>query len=385
MDHLTKEQIQTLMRIEGKAPHWFGEFDLFVQGFGTSIKVSIALWNNESHTLDDRTVQTINELANLTEEHYQQILRLVFDDAMMIKEQTCYGDSSPPPETPPANWLRRIFWRPGKSRFVEISCDDPRHPLFGINSPEDIPARIKWESFCVDDSQETPERIAFLTCYPPWEVEHGREVGIRNGVPVGINGIELNPFYYVEGEFDEEIEADIRVRVWSGFHALPDVLTMLEDYDGSDVERKRLEQFARSEFQAKRAAEATWPPVTDCDRLDEAFDSLNSMGIIALHNAGYTMSDGLSDVSEALANSEADKIRGYCFYHEQDVGRAVDGYGLNIAYGDIADTASGKREIGQLVKTELERHGFTVNWDGNPETRLDIRQISWKRRTLNDS
>ena len=80
MDHLTKEQIQSLMRREGKSPYWTGEFDLFVKSFGTSIPVSIALWNNDSLELSERTVQTINEVANLTDDHYQQILRLVFDD-----------------------------------------------------------------------------------------------------------------------------------------------------------------------------------------------------------------------------------------------------------------------------------------------------------------
>ncbi len=193
MDHLTKEQIQGLMRVEGKSPHWSGVLDLFVKSFGRSIKVTIALGNNSSLDLSDRTVQTINELANLTEDHYRQILQLVFDDAMIIKDQTCGDETSPPRETRPANWLRRLFSGP---KLVETTCDDPRHPLFGINTPEDIEARIEWEEFFVDDAQETLERIAFLTCHPAWEVEHGREVAIRNGVPVGVGGIELNPYFY---------------------------------------------------------------------------------------------------------------------------------------------------------------------------------------------
>lgn len=196
MDHLTKDQIQSLIRVEGKSPHWTGEFDLFVKSFGRSLPVSIALWNNESFEVSERTVQTINEIANLTEADYQQILRLVFDDAMIIKEQTC-GDSSATPEVRPGGWLRRLF---GGPKLVETPCDDPRHPLFGLNTPEDIPARIEWEAFYVDDAQETLERIAFLTCHPAWEIEHGREIAIRNGVPVGINGIELNPYFYVDDE-----------------------------------------------------------------------------------------------------------------------------------------------------------------------------------------
>lgn len=384
MDHLTKEQIQALVKVEGKLPSLLGVFDLYVKGFGKTIEVSIALGNNESCDLSDRTVQTINEIAALTEDHYKHILRLLFDDAMIQKEESAWGDTTSPPEAPPSNWLRRLFWRPDKYRFVELAADDPRHPLFGINTPEDIEARIKWEGFYVDDDQESVGRIAFLTCHPAWEEEHGREIAIRNGVPVGINGIELNPYFYEEEEYDESIEEDIRVRVWSGFYTLSDVLSMIEDSDESHGDRKRLEEFARSEFQAKRDAEATWPEVTDCDRLDEAFESLESLGIIALHNAGLTMSDGISDVSEALALDESDEFIGYCFYHEQDVGRAIDGHGLNLAYGDLADTESGKREIGELVKAELERHGFAVEWDGKPETRLDLPKIVWQRRTPDD-
>jgi hypothetical protein len=335
--------------------------------------------------LTDRTVQTINELANLTQDHYKHILRLLFDDAMVVKDETSWGDPSAPAEIPPANWLRRIFWRPSKNMFVELASDDPRHPLFGINAPEDIQAKIKWEGFYLDDSQETLDRIAFLTCYPPWEEEHGREIGIRNGVPVGINAIELNEYTYIKrDDYDEPIEEEIRIRVWSGFHSLSDVLTMIKDRDESDVDQEMLEEFARSEFQAKREAEATWPLVTDCVRLDEVFDSLNSAGIIALQNAGYTMSDGLGAVNEALASHHSEKVQGYCFYHEQDVARAVDGFGLWVAFGDIADTESGKREIGPLVKAEFERHGFMVQWDGNPDTRIDIPQIVWQRRTPND-
>jgi hypothetical protein len=383
MDHLTKEQIQALVKLERELPSLLGVFDLYVKGFGTNIEVSIALGNNESCDLSDRTVQTINEIADLTEDHYKHILRLLFDDAMIQKEESAWGDTTSPPEAPPSNWLRRLFSRPDKFRFVALAADDPRHPLFGINTPEDIAARIKWEGFYVDDDQESVGRIAFLTCHPAWEEEHGREIAIRNGVPVGINGIELNPYFYEEEEYDESIEEDIRVRIWSGFHSLSDVLSMIEDSDW-EGDRNRLAEFARSEFRAKREAEAAWPAVTDCDRLDEAFDSLNNAGIIALHNAGLTMSEGISDVSEELANCDPETISGYCFYHEQDVGRAIDGYGLNVAFGDIEDTESGKREIGRLVKAELERHGFTVAWDDNPNTRLDITKIVWQRRTPYD-
>jgi hypothetical protein len=194
MAHLSKEQIQALLRLEGKLPSLLGVFDLYVQGFGMNVEVSIALGNNKSKDLSDRTVQTINEIADLTEAHYQQILRLVFDDAMKLKDELGWGDPAPPPQAPPSNWFRRLF--SSQSKSDELTLDDSRHPLFGINTPEDLHERIKWEGFYVDDDQETVERIAFLTCHPAWEVEHGREVAIVNGVPVGISEIQLNPYFY---------------------------------------------------------------------------------------------------------------------------------------------------------------------------------------------
>lgn len=184
-------------------------------------------------------------------------------------------------------------------------------------------------------------------------------------------------------EYEEYLADRIRVWVWSGFYSLSDVLKMLDECyedDEEDADRQMLEEYARSEFQAKREAEAAWPTVTDCDRLDAAFDALNRMGIIALHNAGYTLSDGISDVVEELAKSDRDKVKGYCFYHEQDVEGVLEGYGLLLAYGDIADTATGKRAIAEQVKAELERRGFVAEWDGDEEKRINLPGIVWQRR-----
>ena len=91
------------------------------------------------------------------------------------------------------------------------------------------------------------------------------------------------------------------------------------------------------------------------------------------------MSDGHHEV-EVAAESDRGKVKGYCFYHAQDVERALDGYGLLLAYGDMAGTASGKRAIGELVKAELERQGLIVEWDGDHGKRLDLPRIVWQRR-----
>ena len=195
MSNLTKDEVERLLKIEQISTLWFGTFDLFLKGFGRSIEVSIQLCGN-SRTLTDRTIEIVNEVANLTREHYEHILKLMFDDAMRAKEETSYNERQPTTETGPLSRLRQFLGLSSRYESVEMSDQNPKHPLFGIKTPADIERIIKWENICIEDEQETVNRFAFLTCYPPWEIEHGAEIAICNGEPVGIGQIELNPYNY---------------------------------------------------------------------------------------------------------------------------------------------------------------------------------------------
>jgi hypothetical protein len=90
-----------------------------------------------------------------------------------------------------------------------------------------------------------------------------------------------------------------------------------------------------------------------------------------LQNAGMTMSNGISDVSEEFHRRRPDGVMGYCFYHGQDLERAVAGNGLMIAFGAINEGASEKVGVGRVVKDAVERHGFVVAWNSDPETRFE--------------
>lgn len=180
---------------------------------------------------------------------------------------------------------------------------------------------------------------------------------------------------------DKYILDAIKTWVWSGFYDQDRVQEMIGDILEDDADETFLRSAVAPEFEKKAAAEAMWPPETDCDRLDRAFAELNASGVIALGNAGYTMSDGLSDVGEVLHQRGRTNVKGYCFYHGQDLERAVAGAGLMIAFGDLDDDKAGKAKIGNLVRATLEAHGFEIQWDGNPETRLHIANIDWKRRS----
>ena len=51
-----------------------------------------------------------------------------------------------------------------------------------------------------------------------------------------------------------------------------------------------------------------------------------------------------------------------------------------LAFGDLDDDPSAKANVGRLVKSALEIVGFEVLWDGDPEVRINIPKVDWKRR-----
>jgi hypothetical protein len=181
-------------------------------------------------------------------------------------------------------------------------------------------------------------------------------------------------------ETDEYVLKAIKNWVWSGFYSPDEADAMIDDVLEDDADEAMLRAAVAPEFDKKAASEASWPDTTDCDRLDQAFEELNSRGVIALHNAGYTMSDGMSVVSEALHERGREGIKGYCFYHGQDVERAVAGGGLMIAFGDLDGDKTKKTKVGQLVGEVLREFGFAVEWNGDPETRVSMPALDWKRR-----
>jgi hypothetical protein len=181
-------------------------------------------------------------------------------------------------------------------------------------------------------------------------------------------------------ETDEYILNTIKTWVWSGFYDPSEVDAMIDGILEDDANERMLRSAVAPEFAKKAAAEASWPKTTDCDRLDQAFAELNSLGVIALQNAGYEMSDGITDVSEVLHEHGRKGIKGYCFYHGQDVERAVTGEGLSVAFCDLDDDRLKKAEIGRLVIDVLQKSGLAVEWNGDPEVRLEITPLDWKRR-----
>lgn len=188
----------------------------------------------------------------------------------------------------------------------------------------------------------------------------------------------------MSNETQEYILSTLNMMVWSGLHTREEIHAaieeMIEDEGDPDVDAKLLLGSINSEFARKKLAEADWPAETDCDRLDRVFSVLNASGIVSLQNAGYTMSDGLSDVFEEKCRLDDSEVIGYCFYHGQDLERAVSGDGIMVAFGAWETDTEKQLHVGNKVKHAFEQAGFAVEWDGTTEQRINIPQLDWKRR-----
>jgi len=182
-----------------------------------------------------------------------------------------------------------------------------------------------------------------------------------------------------------ETLSEIAALVRGGFEERDRIVEIFceEMYEPGELDSADVQAAVEQAFSSLEAEKATWPEVTDCDKLDAAFSALAKQGVIALQNAGYTQSDGYDDVrQEYRAHPRRETVIGYCFYHGQDLERAVHGDGLYLAFGPIdpkKEAAEGPR-IGALVAEQLRSQGFDVQWDGTFNQRIHIKNLDWKRR-----
>jgi len=207
------------------------------------------------------------------------------------------------------------------------------------------------------------------------ETMHYFYASLTNEPPSPSHAMPLSP------ETQREIDGLVR----GGFEDRARIIEIFceEMYAPGELDEAEVVATIDAAFAALARDKATWPAVTDCDRLDQVFAALDTLGIIALQNAGYTQSDGHDDVRQSYdEHADRDRVIGYCFYHGQDLERAVHGEGLYLAFGpiDARDEATQGPRIGAMIVEELTRAGFTVQWDGTFAKRIYIPNIDWKRR-----
>ncbi|NLS93927.1 MAG: hypothetical protein GXX96_17330 [Planctomycetaceae bacterium] len=186
--------------------------------------------------------------------------------------------------------------------------------------------------------------------------------------------------------FDNGLEEAVTAMVRSGFYSANEIVEFFReiatddpdaglDPDTVDEDVHRIVVAATSLL---LEASANWPEKTDNDRLAEAFQHLNECGIRAVQNYGFEASDCLELYREIRGDAE---WRGYCFYHNQDLARAVLGGGLAVRFSAAVDrpTDDENRAIGAAIVDILRTHGLQPEWDGDPRRVISL-PFEWQRR-----
>jgi hypothetical protein len=183
----------------------------------------------------------------------------------------------------------------------------------------------------------------------------------------------------------KEVTDFVESRVAAGFDPPERIVQCAVDMYSDDQPEEALRPVAQrvtdDAVHRFQRAQASWPAVTDCDRLDHAFQELESIGIVSRQNFSDCGTCGAAEiVDEIQATKKRGKpVRGYTFYHEQDTESAVSGSGLYLNYGAVEDGERAALEIAREIVAALNRQGLKTKWDGTWEQRIRV-NLDWKRR-----
>ena len=186
-------------------------------------------------------------------------------------------------------------------------------------------------------------------------------------------------------ELKEEILAQILLDVRFGCETAEELLEELSDmfYAEDDLDTTWIERQIQVHMQAHKDASADWSHQTDTERLIMVFDDLALEKIICVHRAGYTRQDGADICNEQIAilKSKGIQADGYCFYHDQDLARAIEPATGNLMLGyESADGHTvNTTQVGIRIVEKLRQHGFPVQWNGSPDERILIPEFYWQK------
>ena len=167
----------------------------------------------------------------------------------------------------------------------------------------------------------------------------------------------------------EEIDYLVEILTKSGFFSKEEIMEILHDqFIDDDVDFSNfnisMNNFSNENF----------------SKLEESFSKLSDLGIIAVHNCGYDIEEGVEDIFELyvhLYNNKFESI-GFCFYTLEDVEEAIFDSKLKITFGDFENNPKKALEIGKTVYNCLNDY-FSVNWDGTVNNQIEINPFKWDK------
>lgn len=174
----------------------------------------------------------------------------------------------------------------------------------------------------------------------------------------------------MDSDLVEEIEYMKEVLAKSGFFSSEEIIEILEDqFIEEDIdfsgENISLNDFANENF----------------SKLENAFNLLSAEGIVAIHNCGFDIEEGVADAFELFVHLTNNKFKpwGFCFYTFDDVEEAIWDNKLKITFGDYENDEAKALEIGKIVAKYLKDESFEINWDETVNNQIEINPFNWDK------
>ena len=168
----------------------------------------------------------------------------------------------------------------------------------------------------------------------------------------------------------EEIDYFKDLLVKSGFFTQDEILEILEEqFIEEDID------FSSIDIPSNNNSNDIF------SKLERTFYGLANENIIAIHNCGYDIEEGVADAFELyvhLINNKF-KAQGFCFYTFEDVEEAIEDETLKITFGDFENDESKALDIGKIIKKHLQNADFNVNWDGTVNNQIEINPFKWDK------
>ena len=168
----------------------------------------------------------------------------------------------------------------------------------------------------------------------------------------------------------EEIEYLKDLLAKSGFFSRDEIIEILED------------QFIEEEIDFS-GCEIPSNDISgeNFSKLEKAFSSLAGEKIVAIHNCGFDIEEGVADAFELFVHLNNNKFQadGFCFYTFEDVEDALWDDKLKITFGDFENNEDKALEIGKKVSKCLKEENFNINWDETINNQIEINPFKWDK------
>ena len=161
----------------------------------------------------------------------------------------------------------------------------------------------------------------------------------------------------------EEIEYMINALSKSGFFNKDEIIEILEDeFIEENIDFSQFD-ISLNEFDN-----------VNFNKLDKVFKLLVDENIVAIHNCGYDIEEGVNDAFELLVHLKNNNYspEGFCFYTCEDVEEAILENKLKITFGDFENDENKALDIGKIVCNSLKSENFEINWDGTINNQIEI-------------